>query len=140
MRDSELVPDDFLPKYKGISLIFMFYTDITRYADITRYDINMDVEHDQGMALLGQSYHGASNLLRTVHDVDIPGTDIRLYYISARNQATAAGFEWDKHAVAHIIRSQAKDRGTFDDIASSLETYCNVSPSRPISTFPIHTR
>ena len=129
MKHSDPAPDKvnllppsgtILSKHNGIALMFIFCTKLYPSIVITTPEIQK--------TLMVYAQHGASDALRAVYDIDIRATSIGLYYTQAVNRAQDAGLEWDKHAVAHIIRSQVEDQAIFEEVVSFLADHCRVSP------------
>ncbi len=80
--------------------------------------------------------HGASDALQKVYNVDIRGTSIKHYHTQAVCRAQDEGFEWDKYAVAHIIRSQVDDEAAFKEVVDFLATYRDVSLNLSLPVTP----
>ena len=117
-----------LSKHKGIALMFIFCTKL--------YPSIVETTPEVQKTLMLYAQHGASDTLRAVYDIDIRATSINLYHTQAVNRAQDAGLEWDKYAVAHIIRSQVDDQATFEEVVSFLANHCSVSPvpSLPVTS------
>ena len=131
MELSDPVPDEaisippggtFLPKHKGMALIFTFCTEFYYHF------VDSVITRDVGIRLTVYSQHGASDALRKLFGIDIRGTSIHYYYKRAESAVRNAGFEWDKHAVAQIIRSQVNDEATFKEVVGFLTKNRGVSP------------
>lgn len=110
-----------LPKHKGMALIFIFCAEL--YPNILHSFLPVYQQ-----TLMVMAPYGASDALRKIFGIDIGGTSIERYYNKVKYEARRV-LKWDKHALAHIIRSQVSDEATYEEVVEFLAKNRRVSPT-----------